>query len=215
MACIFMVFFHSFFHPLLYVILWCLSFSRPASKIKWQMRSLLTANRNNTLQRKKNAIHNAIKKMWARIKTRTKKLKSAIICLRIKTLGTNNNTSDQQNNQEIAYFIFSLPLRLFSIFNINILFSFKPCFIHNSKINNTPFQFNITSNVQIYSIAQYDDWGLNKFQAFGLKYKLMLFIYLFIFGVITNSKCVYAIFTSFGEHKFASRFFSLYLMRFL
>lgn len=55
--------------------------------------------------------------------------------------------------------------------------------------------------------------ALHKFQAFGLKYKLMLFIYFFLGGgrVITNRKCFHATFTGFGEHdnKFGWSFFSL------
>lgn len=182
MACIFMVFFHSFF-ILFSVPFYGVSLSlTTASKIKWQMRSLLTANRNNTLHKKKECNPQCNeKKMWARIKMRTKKnwrAQSFAYGLKLLERITIHLTNKTIKRLRISFAACHCVCSPF--FNINILFSCKPYFIHNCKINNTPFQFSITSNVQIYSIAHYDDcWGLNQFQAFGLKYKLMLFIYLF------------------------------------
>lgn len=129
--------------------------------------------------RKKNAIHNAIKKMWARIKMRTKNWRAQSFAYGLKLLERTTIHLTNKTIKRLRISFAACHCVCSPFFNINILFSCKPYFIHNCKINNTPFQFSITSNVQIYSIAQYDDWGLNKFQAFGLKYKLMLFIYLF------------------------------------
>lgn len=131
--------------------------------------------------RKKSTIHNAIKKNVSQNKNANKKnwrAQSFAYGLKLLERITIHLTNKTIKRLRISFAACHCVCSPF--FNINILFSCKPYFIHNCKINNTPFQFSITSNVQIYSIAHYDDcWGLNQFQAFGLKYKLMLFIYLF------------------------------------